>query len=113
MKFSAFIFLSMIAILVFQPAFSAFITRSGHKMMCGGKSPNAKMHCEKNSEKTDDCNNCNPFMVCMKGCYYLNTSVFIQNDLLPDLKKRIIAANENVTSSYLSEFWHPPRIFCS
>jgi len=65
-----------------------------------------------NDEPGGCCKNtlCNPFGPCC-NCLFIERSVHYIISY-PIQSKKVAPANEDILSSYINEFWHPPELIC-
>lgn len=71
----------------------------------------AKKKCCKNENK-DDCsnNNCNPFVACVCGNFFVAERIFVSAAPSVILNRSIVLRDESILSSFSKECWHPPEV---
>lgn len=108
MKLSAAMLLILLTALTAEPAVSA--SMQSHQQAKCIRTCNMARKCggEKKKKKERTCDNCNPFMSCVMGNFFLIPAGFnMPAPSLICLKES--ALNEKVLSSYLPDCWHPPE----
>lgn len=107
MKAAAYILLILIGALNMQPIFSS--QKAMAETQCCSKEGCHKPKKQKQDKKDCESNGCNPFMACAIGNFYFTEKSLALSLLLPSLKQKFIACNDNRLSAKISDFWHPPE----
>jgi len=116
MKAGACILAAILSILMVQPLFSNFGTKTV-KSSCT-QSPANSSHCQNKCSRPNpqkdkqDCegDRCNPLMGCPTGNFYAHNYSFILITSLIIPKQKMALVNDNRLSKQLTECWHPPEI---
>lgn len=117
MKFLSAILVTLILFLTVQPVLTNSNFTETNKKQVVDKCCSDKQNTSKHKNQQESNNNCcnkghcdNPFLSCA-NCYFINgdNSNFLIAQVF-DQNKKFRLTNDKALSSYISDFWHPPKI---
>lgn len=100
----------LLAFLLVQPIMG--VQGETCEAMCSGEMNSKCPVQEDDAPEKNGCatNQCNPFMSCSSGNFYIVEGFFIDNAPLIGKAAKLVSINDNRILSSVSECWHPPEL---